>query len=121
MFDFTLPVWRFGDALLHAERLARRLGDSRATVHFRAEWTGVEGRRLRSLWARRLISYERTAKEDRVVSEISTSADEISLRLAPILQELLNPVYTVFDFFEMPLNVIEEELTELRQARADWA
>lgn len=116
-FDFTIPVWRFGEALLHAERLARELGDPDATVHFRASWDGLQGRALRSLWARRFMSGDRVAREDSVVSYVSAAADEITPRLPELLQQLLVPLYTVFDFFDMPLRVIEEEIAQMREGR----
>jgi hypothetical protein len=117
-FDFTLPVWRFGEALLHAERLARELGHLDATVHFRASWDGLQGRALRSLWTRRHMSGDRIARDDAVVSYVSAAADEITPRLPELLQQLLAPLYTTFDFFEMPLQVIEEELAHMREGRA---
>jgi hypothetical protein len=116
VFDFTLPVWRFGEALLHAERVARELGDPSATVTFRAGWTGLKGRRLTSLW-RRTILHERHAHEDAVVQYLQVRADEISGTLPSLLEQLLTPLYAQFDFFEMPLNVIEDELAEMRTGR----
>lgn len=50
----------------------------------------------------------RRAREDVVVSHVEVSADSISPNLAAILQQLLAPLYAVFDFFQMPLNVVEE-------------
>jgi hypothetical protein len=116
-FEFTLPIWRFGEALLHAERLARALGDPEATIHFRAGWTGLKGRALRSLWSRRLLSYHPVAQQDSVVSHVSAVAEEVTARLPEILEQLLAPLYAVFDFFDLPLNVVEEELAEMREGR----
>lgn len=112
-FDFTIPVWRFGEALRHSERLARALGDPQATINFRASWSGLEGRHLRSLWARRVLGGEYVARQDSVVSYLITRADDVSPRLAELLQQLLAPLYDVFDFFEMPPRVIEEELATM--------
>jgi hypothetical protein len=112
-FDLTIPVWRFGEALLHAERHARELGDPSALVHFRGSWDGLEGRALRSLWGRRSSPGD-LARQDSVVSHLSVAAEEITPRLAELLRDLLNPLYAVFDFFEMPLSVIEEELAIMR-------
>jgi hypothetical protein len=33
------------------------------------------------------------------------------------VQQLLAPLYTAFDFFEMPTNVVEEELAQMREGR----
>ncbi|MGZ8707916.1 MAG: hypothetical protein ACXW0R_11110 [Gaiellaceae bacterium] len=116
-FDFTIPIWRFGEALLHAERLARELGDPQATVHFKGSWDGLKGRALRSLWARRLVTYNPTAQQDSVVSHVSAVAEDITPRLSEVVHELLAPLYTIFDFYEVPPRVIEEELTQMREGR----
>jgi hypothetical protein len=111
--DFTIPVWRFGEALRHSERLARALGDPEATIHFRASWSGLEGRRLRALWSRRILGGEYVARQDSVVSYISSRADLVSPTLSELLQRLLAPLYASFDFFEMPPAVIDEELSRM--------
>ena len=115
-FDFTIPVWRFGEALLHAERLARALG-IRSQPSTSASWDGLKGRSLRSLWGRRFLSQDRVARQDSGCLYISATADEVTPGLAEILQQLLAPLYTVFDFFDMPLSVIEEELAQMREGR----
>nr|WP_234841388.1 hypothetical protein [Sinorhizobium meliloti] len=53
ILDTTLPLWRMSEVLLHAEKLAsllRKDADTAVTVHFRAMFTGLRGRVLRS-WA----------------------------------------------------------------------
>jgi hypothetical protein len=84
------------------------------TIIFRASWTGLEGRALLSLWERRFMDGSRRAREDAVVSHVEVSADSILPNLAAILQQLPAPLYAVFDFFQMPLNVVEEELARFR-------
>jgi hypothetical protein len=116
VFDFLLPVWRCGEALLHASRVAVALGAPEATITFRASWTGLQGRALRSLWERRLMDGGH-AREDAVVSHIEVSADSISPNLPEILQQLLAPLYAVFDFFQMPRSLVEEELAKFRSQR----
>ena len=63
------------------------------------------------------MTHERTAAQDEVVLYVSSAAEDITPQLPEILQRLLNPLYAVFDFFEMPPNVIEEELTQMREGR----
>jgi hypothetical protein len=116
-FDFLLPVWRCGEALLHASRVAVALDVPDATITFRAGWTGLHGRALRSLWDRRFMDGSRRAREDSVVSHVEVPADSISPNLAEILQQLLAPLYAVFDFFQMPASVVEEELARFRAPR----
>jgi hypothetical protein len=62
-----------------------------------------------------------TARDEREKTpsslHVEVSADSISPNLAAILQQLLAPLYAVFDFFQMPLNVVEEELARFRSPR----
>jgi hypothetical protein len=50
-------------------------------------------------------------------SRMSIPAESISPNLTVIHQQLLAPLYAVFDFFEMPETVIEEELATFRSSR----
>jgi hypothetical protein len=63
------------------------------------------------------VDGSRQAREDVVVSHVEVRADSISPNLAEVLQQLLAPLYAVFDFFQMPLNVVEEELAKFRSPR----
>jgi hypothetical protein len=113
-FDFTIPIWRAGEALLHAERVARELGDENSVIHFRANWRGLEGRTLRSLFARRLVE-PRVSHTDSVVSYAHATAAEIGADLPDIVRGLLVPLYESFEFLEVSPQVVEEELNEMRQ------
>jgi hypothetical protein len=65
VFDVTLPVWRVGEALLHAERLvAANLGGDGLTVAFRARYEGLRGRRLVSVTGDRAVWEDRTSQQD---------------------------------------------------------
>lgn len=49
VFDITLPVWRVGEALLHARSLANNLFEGPTTIRFIAMYEGLEGRSLVSI------------------------------------------------------------------------
>ena len=49
VFDVDLPVWRVGEALLHAARFGDKLLGRPATIRFVAHYTGLSGRSLVSL------------------------------------------------------------------------
>jgi hypothetical protein len=117
VFDFLLPVWRSGEALLHASRTAAALADPDAPITFRAEWNGLQDRALVSLWGRRFMPGDRHAREDAVVSHIEVPADQIAANLAAVVQRLLSPLYAIFDLFEMPMQVIDDELEAMRTRR----
>ena len=117
-FDLTVPVWRVGECLLHAERLATALADQSASVIFRVTWKGLSGRVL-TAWAnpRRMIFHNPQSRQDSVTSETTVSADQISTSLPEIVRTLTSPLYEVFDFSTPPLEMIQEELSKMRGHR----
>ena len=74
----------------------------------------LEGRTLRSLFARRLVE-PRVSHTDSVVSYAHATAAEIGAGLPDIVRGLLVPLYESFEFLEVPPQVVEEELNEMRQ------
>lgn len=116
-FDLTLPVWRTGECLLHAERLGRRVGAT--TVQFMMRWTGLRGRKLASLASptRRMAS-TRPAAQDEITAFAEVTPAEIGNDLSGVVRRLVDPLYASFDFFEPPEALYEEELESmLRHAR----
>ncbi len=111
--DLNLPIWRTGECLLHAERLALRLDATK--IQFMTHWTGLEGRRLATVASQRhRMTPTSPAAEDEVVSYIELSPEEIQSDLAGVVRDLVDPLYAVFDFFEPPSGIYEEELAEMR-------
>lgn len=115
IFDLTLPVWRVGECLLHAQRLATVLADQSASIIFRVTWEGLSGRTL-TAWAspRRFLYGNLQSRQDSVNSEIVVSADRISTTLPEIVGTLTQRLYEVFNFFAPPSKMIQEELSKMR-------
>ena len=118
VLDLELPVWRVGECLLHAHRLANALEVHSASVLIRFAWEGLANRVL-SNWAcpQRYLSYDRRCHQNVVTSELLITASDIVDRLPEAVKEVTNPLYEAFDFFDMPLGVISEILEELRGRR----
>jgi hypothetical protein len=115
-FDVTLPVWRVGEAMLYAERVARVFGDDLSIIT-RCRYVGLRGRLLVSLDRRRLMFEDRRATDDEVVVEIQATYAEIRDNLAEVLRQLLAPLYERFEFFELPAALVTQELERLTQGR----
>jgi hypothetical protein len=114
IFDLTLPIWRVGECMLHAERLAAELTDKPASIRFHVTWAGLKGRTLKS-WAKaRVLLEDRTCRQDYVTSEIVVSTERISATLPEIVSRITQPLYEAFEFFKPPLKLIQEELSEMR-------
>jgi len=118
--DLTIPIWRTGECLLHAQRLAKTLEAESTSVVFRFTWEGLSERRLIS-WAeprRILFEPKGPSRQDTVTSEIAVSADEISAMLPEIVAAIVGPLYEPFDFFVPPTTMIQEELSKMRTGQS---
>jgi len=120
MVDVILPIWRVGECLLHAERLAKVIGKSVTTpVTILITWKGVSGRTLVS-WAtprRILFDHRGPSRQDSVTSEITVATNLISETLPEIVETLTKPLYETFDFFNVPPTVVREELLKMRSMK----
>lgn len=109
--DVTLPVWRTGECLLHVERLARRVGASRAL--FMMRWDGLEGRELVA-HGDRDIRPGRVCMQDAVVSVMELDASKVTETLPELVRSIVEPLYELFDFFRPPDALYAEELNRMR-------
>ena len=99
-FDITLPVWRTGEALLQAGSLAANLFEGPTTIRFVAMYEGLAGRSLVSIDNRRHVT--------------NIDAQAIDPNLPEIVHPLLSPLYALFDFFELPMELVVDELARMR-------
>jgi len=116
VFDITLPTWRIGEALLHARSLAANLFEGPTTIRVVANYDGLAGRALASISGRRLMWETRTARQNSITLNTHIGADAIDTNLPEIVHPLLSPLYALFDFFELPMQLVVEELTRMRAA-----
>lgn len=119
IFDLTLPIWRAGEALLHAYHLSEALNaEAGQEVRFRVRFTGLAGRELKS-WANpyRTVFEDHRCRTGTAEASIQCHSAEVGDRLPDLVHRLLVPVYELFDFFELPRQVVVEELANLRRDR----
>jgi hypothetical protein len=114
VFDITLPVWRIGEALLHARSLAAHLFEGPTTIRFVASYEGLAGRSLASIDNRRTVWDGRVARQDSITLSTHIDAQAIDLNLPEIVHPLLSPLYALFDFFELPMRLVVDELNRMR-------
>ena len=117
LFDVTLPVWRVGEVMLHAASLSRRLVDGPATINFVAHYSGLAGRALTSLSGRRHVWDARVARQDAITLRTRIDAASIDPNLPEIVQPLLAPLYGLFDFADLPMELVAEELGRMRSGQ----
>ncbi|MXZ59959.1 MAG: hypothetical protein F4Z12_03750 [Acidobacteria bacterium] len=111
----TLPVWRAGETLLQAERLAANLCEGQPTIRFAAKYTGLRGRSLVSLDGSRALWDHPTSQQEEVVLRTHVESRMIGPNLPEIVHTLLRPLYALFDFFDLPMQLVVEELKRLRR------
>jgi hypothetical protein len=116
LFDITLPVWRVAEPLLHVARLARQFGED-PTIVMTCRNTGLANRVLTSLNDRRHVFDNRRAADNEVEFALTGTVADIEDNLAELLHPVLRPLYERFDFFELPMNLVVEELEALRRGR----
>jgi hypothetical protein len=115
--EFTIPIWRVGEALLYVSRLGRLFApDPRILVKCR--YTGLAGRRLYAHDpARNFFIREYVSTDNDVELQTITIASEIDDNLPEIVHPLLVPLYERFALFELSKDLVRHELDRLRQNR----
>ena len=114
VFDVTLPVWRVGETLLQAERLAANLFEGPTTIRFVATYEGLAGRTLTSIDRRRHLFDNRIARQNSIKLSTHVGAQAIDANLPEIVHPLLSPLYALFDFFELPMQLVVDESAHMR-------
>lgn len=122
VFDNTLPIWRMGEVLLHAENLARLMakGDPDAiTVRLRVLYTGLRGRQLKS-WANPLSGMfmeGRPARSDEVLLEAEVPIANMKERLAEHLLPLVSTLFERFDAESVSPGFVQSEVARLMKGK----
>jgi len=114
--EVTLPIWRVGECLLHAQRLAGKLAGASSSVIFQVAWEGLSSRVL-AVWdpMRAPLFDEYRSRQGSVASRVVLSADRISETLPELVAILTKPLYEAFGFFKPSPAMIEQELSKMRQ------
>jgi hypothetical protein len=114
--DVTFPVWRVGEGLLFAARLAETFeGVEQILIHCR--FTGLRGRVLTSVTRHRMMFDDSMSQTDEVTLRGRATLGQVRDNLAEVLVPLLTPLYERFDFFRLPIQLVGEESQRLQQGR----
>jgi len=113
-FDVTLPIWRVGETMLYIARLATSFG-AETEVAFRGRYSGLAGRTTQSPSEYRVYIHRRATASDVVEFEGRATAKQIDDNLDEVLHQLLSPLYEVFEFFKLPMELVSSQLMKLRK------
>jgi transcriptional regulator with XRE-family HTH domain len=119
VFDTTLPIWRMAEALLHAKNLGRLIAEdpSNVTVKFRALYTGLSGRVLRS-WANPLSDLfieGGAARSDEAALEASVSLPAIETGLGEAVHPLVASLFERFGVTGLSVDRVAAEVERMRK------
>jgi len=98
---FNTRIVRVTEALLYCARLYSRLGIEKTNVvNVCIVHGGLSGRVLSSAGGTRPLWQKYSTKENEVQANISVSLASIEADLVRLVKSLIQPLFTVFDFFE---------------------
>lgn len=105
---FDTRIVRTLEALMFCRRFYFALGatDS-ALVRFFTKYTGLKGRELTASNPHRIL-YERACSEDEIAADITFRLSEISENPVSLVKSLLDPLFVLFDFFQLSDEVYAE-------------
>ncbi|MCX5817524.1 MAG: hypothetical protein NTX75_15000 [Proteobacteria bacterium] len=110
-------VIRTTEGLLYCARLYARLGvDPSSKVQFSLRFTGLKDRILTTTRGENPFPDHRCI-EDEIVSEVSTSLQEIEAKTVALIKQLLSPVFILFDFFELSDSVYDDLVNKFVQGK----
>jgi transcriptional regulator with XRE-family HTH domain len=117
IFDTTLPIWRMGEAFLHAENLAKLMAKdiSGVKVRLRAHYTGLSGRVLRS-WGNptaNLVFEGGAARSDEALLETTVPAMAISENLPAIITPMASSLFERFGIAGLSQDSVAAELDRM--------
>ncbi len=116
VLDVVIPIWRVGEAVIHAAKVAAELMEGPAEVQFRAVWSGLANRRLVRVggsfppFSRHSVSHI-----DEIVSDLTFPASAVQDTLPELVGKLTEPLYGAFGFYELPPQVLLQEIEKMRR------
>jgi Schlafen, AlbA_2 len=112
-FDITTPTWRVGEVLSQINYVASALRAD-GTLIAKLKWTGLAGRKLVSVGnPNRLLFEHDKCHQETFETSIAYPLSSLSGALPEIVFGILQPLYYLFDFWQLPQRLVEEELRSL--------
>ncbi|TWB29660.1 helix-turn-helix transcriptional regulator [Nitrospirillum bahiense] len=121
IFDTTLPIWRLGEAYMHAAKLTEVLGydPQQTTVRLRVLYTGLSGREVRA-WANPMsVDYfgGGRSRTDEAMLEGAATVQDLEDDLAGNLYPLISSLYERFGITGLSLDFVKSETQRMRLNR----
>jgi transcriptional regulator with XRE-family HTH domain len=121
LFDTTLPIWRIGEAFLHAARLAKLMARDPAstTIRLRVLYTGLQGRDLRAWASPMSVDYfgGGRSRSDEAMLEGNAPAASVEAELGRYVYPLIGSLFERFGVTGISETFIASELDRMRGNR----
>lgn len=118
--DFGLPIIRSAEAIAVGLAFAKAMGcdPERTVLAFAFRWTRLRGRELGS-WAQpgRYISSGRQAYQDEITVLVNVPLETPLSALSEYVNQVVQPLYEVFDGFSLSKDVVEDLTRRLIERR----
>ncbi len=115
-FDIATASRRLGEILLQTNYIGVAMGAGEANTSIQIEWSGLGGRQLVSVGnPNRLIRDSYKAYQDTYKDTFDASVPVLIDALPEIVFSVLEPLYNLFDFFQLSKRLVEEELRDMRR------
>ncbi len=116
MFGVTRPILRIGEGLLFSSRFAETFEEvDQIAIYCR--FTGLNGRCLAEVSHDQFMPDIYYSRTDEVTLKRHITQQQVQDNLAEIIHPLLSPLYDRFNFFQLPFNLVSEELEKMRNNR----
>jgi len=120
VLDFGLPIIRSAEAIAVGIAFAKAMGcdPEHTALGFAFRWTRLRGRRLGSwAWPGRYISPRGQAYQDEVVVFVNVPLDNPLSALSEYVNQVVQPLYEVFDGFSLGKDVVDDLTRRLIERR----
>lgn len=118
--DFGLPILRTAEAIAVALSFAKAMGcsEEKCSLSFMFRWTHLSGRQLTN-WAQpnRFIFPGNFAKQDEYQTELTVPLETPLSALPDYVNKVVQPLYALFDGFQLNPSVVEDLVTRLIERR----
>ena len=116
ILDVTMPIWRVGEVMLYASRLARQYDNAGdPDILLRCKYWSLRGRRLDCLTPGRYFSGNYVCNDDSAELQTQAAASQMDDNLVEVLHAMLVPLYERFSFFELSRELVRAEIERMRQ------
>lgn len=116
-FDLTTATWRIGETILEAYYIATALNAGDANLICHCRWSGLGNRELVSKGNpnRVLFDDDRRCGQNEYEAWQTVAVSALPGALPEVVFAILAPLYELFDFFQLPKRLVEQELAGLQQ------